>query len=44
MLEDIARENNLFLIEDAAQGFGGSIRGEKAGSFGHVSSTSFFPS
>ena len=31
------------IIEDAAQGFGGEIRGYKAGSFGHVASTSFFP-
>ena len=31
------------IIEDAAQGFGGRIRGEKAGSFGDVAATSFFP-
>ena len=31
------------MIEDAAQGFGGEIRGMKAGSFGDVASTSFFP-
>ena len=43
MIEEIARAENLFIIEDAAQGFGGSIRSKKAGSFGHVSSTSFFP-
>ena len=36
-------ENKLFIIEDAAQGFGGSIRSKKAGSFGDVASTSFFP-
>ena len=43
MIEKIAQENNLFLIEDAAQGFGGEIRGRKAGSFGDVATTSFFP-
>ena len=43
MIEELASRNNLFIIEDAAQGFGGEIRGKKAGSFGHVSTTSFFP-
>ena len=43
MIENIAAEENLFLIEDAAQGFGGSIRSKKAGAFGDVASTSFFP-
>ena len=31
------------IIEDAAQGFGGQIRGVKTGCFGDVASTSFFP-
>jgi dTDP-4-amino-4,6-dideoxygalactose transaminase len=43
MIEKIASENDLFIIEDAAQGFGGEIRGRKAGSFGDVATTSFFP-
>ncbi len=43
LLEKIAKKNKLFLIEDAAQGFGGKIRNRKAGSFGDVASTSFFP-
>ena len=43
LLEKIAKENNLLLLEDAAQGFGGQIRNRKSGSFGHVASTSFFP-
>jgi len=43
LIEEIAKENKLFIIEDAAQGFGGSIRNKRAGSFGHVSATSFFP-
>ena len=39
----IADKYGLFLIEDAAQGFGGSINGKKACSFGDVAGTSFFP-
>lgn len=42
-LEQIATENDLFLIEDGAQGFGGEIQGQKACSFGDVATTSFFP-
>lgn len=33
----------LLVLEDSAQGFGGSINGKKACSFGDISSTSFFP-
>ena len=43
MIEELASQNNLFIIEDAAQGFGGEIRGKKAGSYGDVATTSFFP-
>jgi len=39
----IAEKYNLDILEDAAQGFGGSIEGKKAGSFGKLSCTSFFP-
>lgn len=39
----IAQKYNLKIIEDAAQGFGGEIRGKKAGNFGDISTTSFFP-
>ncbi|QUM75953.1 DegT/DnrJ/EryC1/StrS family aminotransferase [Moritella sp. 24] len=42
-LERLARKYNLKLIEDAAQGFGGSINGKKTGSFGDMATTSFFP-
>lgn len=42
-IEAIAKKYNLKLIEDAAQGFGGSINGKKAGSFGDIATTSFFP-
>lgn len=39
----IAEKYNLLVLEDAAQGFGGSINGQKAGSFGKAATTSFFP-
>lgn len=42
-LKKIAEKYNLKLIEDAAQGFGGEIKGTRAGSFGDISTTSFFP-
>ncbi len=40
----IAKKYNLKILEDAAQGFGGSINNVKACSFGDISTTSFFPS
>lgn len=39
----IAEKYGLKVLEDAAQGFGGNIRGKLAGSFGDMSATSFFP-
>jgi len=42
-LERIAKRYNLKLIEDAAQGFGSEIKGKRAGSFGDIATTSFFP-
>lgn len=39
----IAEKYGLKVLEDAAQGFGGNIRGKRAGSFGDLSATSFFP-
>ncbi|WP_394228296.1 DegT/DnrJ/EryC1/StrS family aminotransferase [Pseudoalteromonas spongiae] len=42
-LERIADKFGLKLIEDAAQGFGGEINGQRAGSFGDIATTSFFP-
>lgn len=39
----IAKEQDLFVIEDGAQGFGGSLNGVRAGKFGDISTTSFFP-
>lgn len=42
-IQKIANKYNLKLVEDAAQGFGGSIDGKQAGSFGDIATTSFFP-
>lgn len=42
-IQGICRDHQLYLLEDSAQGFGGSINGEMACSFGDISTTSFFP-
>ena len=42
-IEQIGNEFNLFVLADAAQSFGGSIKGNRTGSFGHLAATSFFP-
>ena len=42
-INSIAKRYGLPIIEDAAQGFGGTLRGKRAGSFGTVGATSFFP-
>jgi len=42
-IKTIADKYGLKIIEDAAQGFGGSINGKRACSFGDIATTSFFP-
>lgn len=39
----VADKYNLLILEDGAQGFGGSINGKMACSFGDIATTSFFP-
>ncbi|RED38067.1 dTDP-4-amino-4,6-dideoxygalactose transaminase [Rhodopseudomonas thermotolerans] len=39
----VAADEGLFVLDDAAQGFGASHRGKKLGSFGLATATSFFP-
>jgi dTDP-4-amino-4,6-dideoxygalactose transaminase len=39
----IAEGEGLFVLDDAAQGFGASYKGRRLGSFGLATSTSFFP-
>lgn len=42
-IKPICEKYGVLLLEDGAQGFGGSINGQKACSFGDISTTSFFP-
>lgn len=39
----LARQHGLFVLEDAAQSFGGTYQGRRAGSLAEVAATSFFP-
>jgi len=43
LIEEFAKKKNLYVLEDAAQGFGGKISNKIAGSFGDIAGTSFFP-
>lgn len=43
LLRQVTDKYNLLLLEDSAQGFGGRIGEKRAGSFGDISTTSFFP-
>ncbi len=42
-INTIARRNELFVLEDAAQSFGATYKGRRAGSLGDVAAASFFP-
>ena len=42
-LAAVASANGLFVLDDAAQGFGAIYRGRKLGALGHATATSFFP-
>ena len=42
-IEAIAKRHDLLLLEDGAQGFGGSLNGSACCSFGQAATTSFFP-
>jgi UDP-2-acetamido-2-deoxy-ribo-hexuluronate aminotransferase len=39
----LAREHGLFVLEDAAQSFGATYKGRRAGALAEVAATSFFP-
>lgn len=41
-IRQIADRYGLYILEDAAQGFGGTCQGRRAGSFGDIATTSFF--
>ena len=42
-IDAVAKEHGLFVIEDAAQSFGGKYKDKMACSFGDIACTSFFP-
>ncbi|MBN1899011.1 MAG: DegT/DnrJ/EryC1/StrS family aminotransferase [Spirochaetes bacterium] len=42
-INKIAKEHDLFVIEDACQAIGAEYKGKKAGSLGHAGAFSFFP-
>jgi dTDP-4-amino-4,6-dideoxygalactose transaminase len=39
----VAEAEGLFVLDDAAQGFGASYKGRRLGTHGHATATSFFP-
>ena len=43
LISEVAKRYGVYLLEDAAQGFGGRIGDRKAGTFGDIAATSFFP-
>lgn len=43
LISEVAQRYGLYLLEDAAQGFGGRIGDQKACTFGNIAATSFFP-
>ncbi|CAN5135774.1 DegT/DnrJ/EryC1/StrS family aminotransferase [soil metagenome] len=43
-IQQIARENGLYIIEDAAQSFGAEYQGKRCGTLGDIASFSFYPS
>lgn len=43
VIEEIASVEGMTLICDSAQGWGGEINGRKTGTFGRMTTTSFFP-
>jgi UDP-2-acetamido-2-deoxy-ribo-hexuluronate aminotransferase len=42
-IKALARQHKLFVLEDAAQSFGATYKGRKAGSLADAAATSFFP-
>ena len=42
-MRQIAKAENLFVLDDAAQGFGATYKGRKLGALAPRTATSFFP-
>ena len=40
---EVAKAEGLFILDDAAQGFGATFNNRRLGTFGHATATSFFP-
>jgi dTDP-4-amino-4,6-dideoxygalactose transaminase len=40
---DFAEKNNLLVLEDSAQAHGASVKGKRAGNWGHAAGFSFYP-
>jgi CDP-6-deoxy-D-xylo-4-hexulose-3-dehydrase len=43
LVQKLAKEHNLWLIEDSCDGLGGTYQGQALGSFGDLSTFSFYP-
>jgi len=43
VVQKLAKDNNLWLIEDSCDGLGGTFRGQTLGTFGDFSTFSFYP-
>ncbi len=43
VINDLAEQHDLFVVEDAAQSIGASYQGQPAGGWGHVGCFSFYP-
>lgn len=43
VIMELARQNNLLVLEDSAQAHGAQIDGKKAGNLGHAAGFSFYP-
>lgn len=42
-IEAISKKHDLWILDDAAQGFGATYKGRNIGTFGEATTTSFFP-
>jgi CDP-6-deoxy-D-xylo-4-hexulose-3-dehydrase len=43
LVQDLVKKNNLWLIEDSCDALGGTYRGQNLGTFGDLSTFSFYP-
>ncbi|NOQ76547.1 MAG: erythromycin biosynthesis sensory transduction protein eryC1 [Methylococcaceae bacterium] len=43
VIEEVCRQNNLFLLEDCAQAHGAEYKGKKVGAIGDMAAFSFYP-